>query len=139
MAIRFCLNKECNNRFEDQDSIVCPKCGSVTGLSRSRKVVSEDSEKAYTEWDPPAAITVYCKRANLNYKQVKYSIHSNASPVELENIQYKLNSKEYRCENCNNNFENMCSKKKMKVYPKAICKSFEPHPHWRKEEKKDGK
>lgn len=119
--MRFC--KMCDERVEDED-ILCPRCRSLT--SKSEDPGPSSKSVRYDDWDPPSIVTIYTKLLNISYSQFKYDTGRGIYPIKLEQIERKLESKEYNCGVCSYNLDGICTKKEScSVSPDAICKSFE--------------
>ncbi|MBP1909186.1 tetratricopeptide repeat protein [Methanolobus bombayensis] len=83
----------------------------------------------YTEFIPPAPVTIMCKVFNLPWGMYKYNKGADASldDIRLKQIQMRLTNKTYCCETCKYFVASVaCDYKQTKVNPKAICKHFEP-------------
>ncbi len=135
--------KKCNEKFEDK-YIFCPKCKKMLShdkmsqneypnkFSSPSKITPNKAhlikEFQYEDWNPPSPGTIYCNIKNIPHNTFKYDKGCNFSTVKLRTIKDNLNEKIYCCSTCSYYIRPECYLKNMTVFPKAICKSFEPQP-----------
>jgi len=97
-------------------------------MAQSSPSSSRRKEPKYTEWDPPAPATVYCKIEGITWARYRYLKAKGLDAPKIYRIQDALSNGEYKCEVCVNNFGSSCRYQDYEVEESAICKSFDPQP-----------
>nr|MDO8110555.1 hypothetical protein [Candidatus Sigynarchaeota archaeon] len=85
-----------------------------------------DDKYEYSLWDPPAASTVFCKMSGVPYEVLRSRLATGTAPAEFTPVKDKLEKHEYRCKTCVCFEDPLCTYKKKRPNPDAICKKFEP-------------
>jgi len=121
-----------------EGKLFCPDCKCMArpisdgiGLrsepSRPSKREKEvNSEMPYDEWEPPAAMTLYCKIYHISYEEVRANRAHGRTLTKMDDVAMDLEAHKYNCKRCGSWSEGVCSKKKRQSTADSICKNFEP-------------
>jgi hypothetical protein len=123
--MKYC--KKCNLDVDVEGLRFCPTCKGLL-IAKEMQGRKEPDKPLYTEKNPPAAATVYCKWKNIPYETFAYNLHSGAVSSDFVILEYKFKEGgHFHCSNCAYWLEGFCTLKKRDCAEDAICKSYEKH------------
>jgi hypothetical protein len=92
----------------------------------SRKAADAEPQMPYDEWEPPAAMTLYCKIYHISYEEARANRAHGRTLVKMDEVALDLEAHKYNCKRCSFWSEGVCSKKNRQSTSDSICKNFEP-------------
>ncbi|MCD4821050.1 MAG: hypothetical protein K8R11_03030 [Methanococcoides sp.] len=142
--------KKCNSKHKDSINF-CPTCKSIVytiqsknsdlnslkskdciTLVKDKKPNCINDKPPYSDWNPPAPVTILSKIYNIRYYDLKYDRGNHF--IKFTRVASQLKDKTYCCAVCSYymSLDNSCLRKNcIVVSKKCICKSFEPKPEYR--------
>jgi hypothetical protein len=134
--------RKCPKCFKtmNEGQLFCPDCKCMArpisdgiGLiskpsppAKREKAKDAEPQMPYDDWDPPAAMTIYCKIYHISYEEARANRARGRTLTKLDAVALDLEAHKYNCKRCSNWSDGVCSKKNRQSTSDSICKNFEP-------------